>query len=101
MLGLPSQGSQNNIPDNGEVIKVQGALTQNFTLRASGTLTKWIGYLPNGVSVGNNVDGTATGLGTGTLNLCDSRGIDQARFIVISSTGCVRVREKQTGDVCP
>lgn len=94
--------NQNNILDSGEIIKVQGSLTQNFTLRASGsTLTKWIGYLPNGVSVGNNVDGTATGLGTGTLNLCDSRGIDQARFIVISSTGRVRVREKQTGDVCP
>lgn len=97
--------NQNNIPDNGEVIKVQGALTQNFTLRASGSspnLTKWIGYLPNGVSIGNSADGTATVLGTtGTLNLCDSRGVDQARFIVLSSTGRVSVREKQTGDACP
>lgn len=84
-------------PDNEKLLKVQGALANNFTLRTSGNFTQWIGYLPNGVSEGN------TGLisGAETFNLCDSRGVDQARFIEINSTGRMRVREKEAGDACP
>ncbi|NJM11544.1 MAG: prepilin-type N-terminal cleavage/methylation domain-containing protein [Synechococcaceae cyanobacterium SM1_2_3] len=81
-------------PDNEQLLKAQGALN-NFTLRTVTNLTQWVAYLPNGVSEGN------TGLGTGTFQLCDSRGVDKARFIVINSTGRVRVREKETGDTCP
>lgn len=84
-----------NQPNSADVLKVQGSIDRNFTLNSGGTFTQWVAYVPNGVSVGN------TGLGTGTFRLCDSRGVDQARFVVISSTGRVRAREKETGDVCP
>ncbi len=82
-------------PNSADVLKVQGSIDRNFSLRSGSTFTQWIAYLPNGVSAGN------TGLGTGTFRLCDSRGVDQARFVVISGTGRVRAREKETGDVCP
>ena len=78
-----------------EILKVYGIISNNFTLRTGGTFTKFIAYLPNGISAGN------TGLGIGTFRICDSRGVDQARFIAISITGRIRVREKDIGDTCP
>ncbi len=82
-------------PDNENLLKVQGALASGFTLRTATNLTQWIAYLPNGVSEGN------TGLGTGTFRLCDTRGVDQARFIVINSTGRPNVREPVSTESCP
>ncbi len=83
--------NQDGVIDAGEeILKVYGAIPNNFTLRTGGTFTQSIAYLPNGVSSG-----------MGTFNLCDSRGVDQARFIVVSITGRVRAREKETGDTCP
>ncbi len=88
--------NQDGVIDAGEeILKVYGAIPNDFTLRTGGTFTQSIAYLPNGVSTGNN------NFGTGTFRLCDSRGVDQARFIAISITGRVRVREKITGDPCP
>lgn len=84
-----------NQPDSTDVLNVQHSIARNFSLRDGSNFTQWVAYLPNGVSIGS------TGLGTGTFRLCDSRGVDQARFIVINSTGRVRVREKETGDTCP
>ena len=80
----------NSALDAGEEIKIYGTIPNNFTMRSGGTFTQSIAYLPNGVSSG-----------MGTFNLCDSRGVDQARFIVVSITGRVRVREKEAGDTCP
>lgn len=86
-------GQLNNAED---VIKVQGSIDRNFTLRSGGAFTQWVAYLPNGVSTGN------TGLGTGTFRLCDNRGDGQARFIKISITGRVRSTIKEdSGDICP
>lgn len=84
-----------NQPNSADILKVQGSIDRSFSLRSGSAFTQWIAYIPNGVSIGN------TGLGTGTFRLCDSRGVDQARFVVISATGRVRTREKETGDACP
>ncbi|MDG4553252.1 MAG: GspH/FimT family pseudopilin [Candidatus Competibacter sp.] len=78
-----------------EILKVYGAIPNNFTLRTGGSFTQSVAYLPSGVSSSN------TNFGTDTFKLCDSRGVDQARFIAISITGRARVREKVTGDTCP
>lgn len=88
--------NQDGVIDAGEqILKIYGAIPNNFTLRTGGTFTQSIAYLPNGVSSSNN------NFGTDTFNLCDSRGVDQARFVVVSITGRVRVREKEAGDTCP
>ncbi len=89
--------NNNGTLDANETIKIYGAIPNSFTLRSGGTFTQSMAYLPNGASTSN------TNLGTDTFRLCDSRGIDQARFIVISITGRARVREKDTaaGDTCP
>lgn len=87
---------QDSIIDTGEeILKVYGAIPSGFTLRTGGTFTQSVAYLPNGVSSSN------TNFGTDTFRLCDNRGLNQARFIAISITGRVRVREKTTGDTCP
>ncbi len=88
--------NQDGVIDAGEeILKVYGAIPNNFTLRTGGAFTQSVAYLPSGVSNSNS------NLGADTFRLCDSRGVDQARFIVISITGRVRVREKETGDTCP
>ena len=81
--------------DANEIIRIYSKSSNGFTLRTSTNLTQWIAYLPSGVSTGDN------GLGTGTFRLCDSRGVDEARFIVISMTGRSRVRTKESSDTCP
>lgn len=77
------------------IIKMRESVGGAITIRTGNTLTHWIAYQPSGASTGN------TGLGTGTFRLCDNRGVDHARFVVISSTGRARARPKQTGDTCP
>ena len=82
--------NRDNIIDAGEeVLKIYSPIPNDFTLRGN-VFSKSIAYLPNGV-----------GSEAGTFRLCDSRGVDQARFVVISMTGRVRVREKESGDTCP
>ena len=66
-----------------------------ITIRAGGAFTRWIAYQPSGSSVGN------TNLANGTFRICDSRGVDHARFVAINVTGRARVREKRAGDTCP
>lgn len=89
--------NQDGIIDAGEeILKVYGAIPNNFTLRTGGTFTQSIAYLPSGVSKGN------TGSGMGTFRLCDSRGADQGRFIAISITGRAKVTEKELLEhTCP
>lgn len=77
------------------IIRVRESVGGVMTIRTGGTFTRWIAYQPSGVSIGN------TGLGTGTFRICDSRGLDHARFVVINSTGRARARPKQTDDTCP
>ena len=85
--------------DTGEtVINVHGALSQNVTLRAASNYSNWLAYLSNGIVKGNADN---SGDANRTFNLCDTRGVDQARFVVINKTGRPLVREKQTGDSCP
>jgi len=66
-----------------------------ITIRTGGAFTRWIAYQPGGFSVGN------THLGNGTFRICDSRGVDQARFVAINTAGRARIREKRAGDACP
>lgn len=88
--------NQDGVIDTGEeILKINDAVASNLTLRSGDTFTQWIAYLSSGISTGN------TGLGTGTFRFCDSRGVDQARFIVISKTGRAGVRERESGDTCP
>ncbi len=77
------------------ILRVMQRAEGEITIRTGSTFTRWIAYQPNGVSIGN------TGLGTGTFRICDSRGVDHARFVVISITGRARIRQKQTADTCP
>lgn len=82
-----------NTLDPNEVIKTHDKLSNGFTLRTSTTFTQWVAYKSNGVSAGDS------GLGTGTFRVCDSRGVDQSRLIVIGMTG--RSRVDNTGTICP
>jgi hypothetical protein len=43
-------------------------------------------------------DGFSAGY-TDTLSVCDARGTEYARSVIVSNTGRVRVRDK--ADVCP
>lgn len=90
---------QNSVPGSGEIIKVQGSIPQNFTLRTSGVLTQTVVYISNGALFSPGaIDSAAC---QGTFKLCDSRGVDQARFIEIAVTGRVSTREKKTsGENC-
>lgn len=87
-------------PDAGEIINVHSAFSSNMSLRAGSAFTSWIAYLSNGMSKGNGSTATDTDTNR-TFRICDSRGVDQARFAVINTTGRLTIREKQTGDSCP
>ncbi len=91
--------NQDNAPSSGEIIKVQGSIPLGLTLRTTGVFTQSVSYLSNGTLFSPGaVDSSNC---QGTFRLCDSRGVDQARFIEISVTGRVAYREKKSsGEPC-
>lgn len=86
--------------DSGEqILKVHESFREGFTLRTDTNFSNWIAFLPDGLSRG------ASGpFANGTFNICDSRGVNEARFIAINTVGRILVRKYQTtpaGDTCP
>jgi len=92
--------NQDGALSSGEAIKVQGAIPESFTLQTSVLLTQSVTYLANGtLSSPASIDTLVKC--EGVFQLCDSRKVDQARFITISVTGRVAYREKRTsGEIC-
>ena len=95
---LFSDRNQNNTVDAGEVLKVYSAINSNFTLNSGSSFSQWIAYRSSGIAEGDTV---LSGQILGVFRLCDSRGVDEARFVEISNTGRPSVRPKASGDVCP
>lgn len=91
-----ADANANGTLDSGEtLISVHGAFTSGATIRSATNFTDWIAYLSTGTSKGNGNNAN------GMFNVCDSRGVDKAKFIIINSTGRIRVSSNQTGFTCP
>ncbi len=94
-----ADANSNGSPDAGETVNVHGALSQGVTLRVGSDFTNSVTYSSNGT-----VSGNISGGDNSTFSLCDSRGVDQARFTVINKSGRPTVREhgsSNSGDSCP
>ena len=82
-----------------EVIRVFPALSTQTTLTASGTVQNFLSIRPSGTI------GSAVANMTGTLTLCDERGADSARGVVVQASGQWRVSYDQAHDAtlltCP
>ena len=64
-----------------EVIRVSPALEDTLSISPSGTIGNFVTFRPSGTA-GTNVANM-----TGTLTVCDERGADEARGIVLQSSG--------------
>lgn len=81
------------LDDDEEVLRVREPLKGDITLRGTSDVADYIAYVPGGFT--RLVGGPPQ---TGTLILCDARGFDKARAIVIGSTGRPRaVPAAETG----
>ncbi len=68
------------------LLRTQPALPSNLTLRAGGSSTVWLAYLPSGLPESN--DGDGDGEHTDTFRLCAPNGnATNARSVVINTTG--------------
>lgn len=65
-----------------ELLRISEALDTGLTIKASNHLTQYIRYRSNGMTVD-----------TGELTLCDPRGSDAAKAIIINTTGRPQVSE--------
>lgn len=70
------------LDDDEEILRVHAPLKGDSTLRGTSDVANYIAYVPGGFT--RLVGGPPQ---TGTLILCDARGFDKARAIVIGSTG--------------
>jgi type IV fimbrial biogenesis protein FimT len=77
------------------IIRVREGVGGAITIRSGGNFSRWVAYQPDGVSRGN------TNLANDTFRICDSRGVDHARFVAVNIVGRPRVRPKRTTDACP
>lgn len=66
-----------------ELLRVGEAIDTRLDMRPSSDVEKFIRYKPNGLSLEN-----------GTFILCDQRGADNAKAVVINITGRPQVSEK-------
>ena len=72
---------------NEELIRVTAALDQGLDLSTTSNIEEFIRYRPNGLA-----------LETGTFTLCDPRGSDVAKAIIINATGRPQASEhNETG----
>lgn len=71
-----------------ELIRIAGALEQGLALSTTNDISDFIRYRPNGLA-----------METGTFTLCDPRGSDLAKAIIINATGRPQISEyNATGD---
>lgn len=80
-------GVRGQVDENDQILRSGGKLSADNTLRAGGTFRYYVSYLPDGTSQGSG------GLANDTLRLCDARGREHARSIIINVTGRVRIRK--------
>ncbi len=79
--------------NNEELIRISAPLDQGLDLSTTANITEFIRYRPNGLT-----------LETGTFTLCDPRGSDVAKAIIINATGRPQISEHNaTGNAltCP
>ncbi len=75
-----------------EIIRVFPALRGELTVTPIGTVDGFLSFRPSGTM------GTSTANMTGTLTMCDARGADYARGILLEPSGRWRVSHDQTHD---
>jgi len=75
-----------------EVIRVYPALRDQLTVTPIGTVDGFLSFRPSGTM------GTSTANMTGTLTMCDERGADYARGILLEPSGRWHVSHDQTHD---
>ncbi|MCF7984644.1 MAG: GspH/FimT family protein [Thiohalocapsa sp.] len=80
------------------VLRTADALTHGSTLRAGAEFTRYIAYRPDGRCIGN---GNTTPPAQGSFRLCDKRGKDAARQILISPIGRPSVNPTRGVTACP
>jgi hypothetical protein len=73
-----------------EVIRVYPALHDQLTVTPIGTIDGFLSFRPSGTI------GTSTANMTGTLTMCDERGADYARGILLEPSGQWQVSHDQT-----
>lgn len=91
-----ADSNSNGVRDTDEpIIRVRESVGGTITIRTGGNFSRWVAYQPDGVSRGN------TNFANDTFRVCDSRGVDHARFVAVNIVGRPRVRPKGTTDACP
>jgi len=73
-----------------EVIRVYPALHDQLTATPIGTIDGFLSFRPSGTI------GTSTANMTGTLTMCDERGADYARGVLLEASGQWQVSHDQT-----
>ncbi len=73
-----------------EVIRVYPALHDQLTVTPIGTIDGFLSFRPSGTI------GTSTANMTGTLTMCDERGADYARGVLLQPSGQWQVSHDQT-----
>lgn len=85
--------------DNDDVVlRTADALPHASTLRASAEFTEYIAYVPDGRCIGN---GNTLPPAQGTFRLCDPRGADHGRQIIVSPIGRPSVNPARGVANCP
>ncbi len=79
--------NSNNGVDSGEqLIRVGAALETGFSLVGTSNVAAQIRFQPDGDAIE-----------TGTITLCDSRGADKARAVIITASGKSKISETAAG----
>jgi len=86
----------NAIRDEGEeLLRTHDALGRGITVSGSSDMANYLSYSPSGRSVRTNGAFLA-----GTLALCDDRGDDYARLLVLNRVGRLKLKPGEE-DACP
>jgi type IV fimbrial biogenesis protein FimT len=70
-----------SVDEGDEIIRAHPALNDSLTLRRRGVIDGFVSFRPSGTM------GTNVGNLTGTLMLCDKRGADMARGLILRPSG--------------
>ena len=90
-----TDADSDQIVDGGESVIRRGEGDDGLTISPSG-FTSFIMYRPNGRAMGANVS-----TNTGEFSVCDSRGSDHAKVVIVDLSGRPRVDTKRASGAAP